>query len=57
VLIVSWGNAAMKIDFGKSHPAVNIEDKRAFYEGFLRFSAVFIVLIALLLIWMAVFLV
>mgnify|MGYP001824449399 FL=1 len=47
----------MKIDFEKSHPAVNIEDKRTFYEGFLRFSAVFMVLIALLLIWMAVFLV
>lgn len=47
----------MKIDFSKSHPAVNIDDKRAFYEGFLRVSGVLIVLIALLLIWMAMFLV
>ena len=47
----------MKIDFSKSHPAVNIDDNRAFYEGFLRVSAVLIVLIALLLIWMAMFLV
>lgn len=47
----------MNIDFEKSHPAVNIDDKRALYEGVLRVTAVLIVLIALLLIGMAVFLV
>lgn len=47
----------MNIDFNKSHPAVNIDDKRNLYVGFLRFSAILIVLIALLLIGMAVFLV
>jgi hypothetical protein len=47
----------MNIDFNKSHPAVNIEDKKEFYEGFLRFSGIFIGLIALLLIGMAIFLV
>ena len=47
----------MNIDFDKSHPAVNIDDKRKMYEGFLRVSAILTGLIALLLIGMAVFLV
>lgn len=47
----------MNIDFDKSHPAMNIDDKRNLYEGFLRVSAILIGLIALLLIGMAVFLI
>lgn len=46
----------MNIDFEKSHPAVNIDDKRNLYVGFVRASLISIVLLAVLLIGMFIFL-
>jgi len=46
----------MKIDFEKSHPAVNIDDKRELYQGFVKVSAVCTVLVFLLMVWMFIFL-
>ena len=45
----------MNIDFDKSHPAMNIEDKRSLYEGFVRVSVISIVLLALLMIGLFIF--
>ncbi|MFT7576116.1 MAG: hypothetical protein ACI9XZ_002501 [Alphaproteobacteria bacterium] len=45
----------MNIDFDKSHPAVNIEDKRNLYVGFVRASIISIVLLCLLMLFMFVF--
>lgn len=47
----------MNIDFEKSHPAVNIDEKRNMYQGFVRFSMIGTGLIALLLFFMLVTLV
>lgn len=47
----------MQIDFEKSHPAVNIEDKRRLYEGFFKASMIGSGLLMLLLAGMAYFLV
>jgi len=47
----------MQIDFDKSHPAMNMDDKRNLYVGFVRVSAILTGLIALLLIGMAIFLI
>ncbi|MFT5510495.1 MAG: hypothetical protein ACI89J_003589, partial [Hyphomicrobiaceae bacterium] len=41
----------MNIDFDKSHPAVNIEDKRNLYVGFVRASIISIVLLCLLMLF------
>ena len=46
----------MNIDFEKSHPAMNMDDKRGLYVGFVRGSIISIVLLMLLMIWMFVFL-
>jgi Bacterial aa3 type cytochrome c oxidase subunit IV len=46
----------MNIDFDKSHPAVNIDDKRRLYAGFVRASAYAVVLLAALMIGMFIFL-
>ena len=46
----------MNIDFEKSHPAVNIDDKRRLYAGFVRASIYSVVLLAVLLIGMFLFL-
>ncbi|MBU2531810.1 MAG: hypothetical protein KKB37_03655 [Alphaproteobacteria bacterium] len=47
----------MNIDFEKSHPAVNIREKRELYQGFVRASIIGTGLIALLLIGLFVFVV
>lgn len=46
----------MNIDFEKSHPAVNIQDKRELYSGFVTASIVSIVFLSILLLGMLVFL-
>ena len=45
----------MNIDFDKSHPAMNMDDKRGLYEGFVRVSVISIVLLALLMIGLFIF--
>ena len=45
----------MNIDFDKSHPAMNMDDKRALYVGFVRVSAISIVLLCLLMFALFVF--
>ena len=45
----------MNIDFDKSHPAVNIEDKRGLYAGFVRVSIISIALLLLLMLALFIF--
>ena len=45
----------MNIDFDKSHPAMNMDDKRGAYQGFVRVSIVSIVLIAILMVGLLIF--
>lgn len=45
----------MNIDFDKSHPAMNMEDKRGLYAGFVRWSVISIVLIGILMIGLFIF--
>lgn len=45
----------MNIDFGKSHPAVNIEDKRNLYAGFVRAAVISIVFLGLLMLFLLIF--
>lgn len=45
----------MNIDFEKSHPAVNIEDKRNLYVGFVRVSVISIVLLCILMLFLFIF--
>ena len=45
----------MNIDFDKSHPAMNMADKRGLYEGFVRVSIVSIVLICILMLGLFIF--
>jgi len=46
----------MNIDSEKSHPAMNMDDKRGLYVGFVRVSAICTVLLFLLMLWMFIFL-
>ncbi|MFY0614753.1 MAG: hypothetical protein JXQ99_24705 [Hyphomicrobiaceae bacterium] len=46
----------MNIDFEKSHPAMNMDDKRALYDGFVRVSFISAFLLFLFCVWMFVFL-
>lgn len=46
----------MNIDFEKSHPAMNMDDKRGLYAGFVRVSIISSVLLFLLMLWMFIFL-
>ena len=45
----------MNIDFDKSHPAMNMEEKRGLYKGFVRWSVISTVLIGLLMLWLFIF--
>lgn len=45
----------MNIDFDKSHPAMNMDDKRGLYAGFVRGTIISIVLLAILMIGLFVF--
>ncbi len=45
----------MNIDFDKSHPAMNMDDKVNLYKGVLRWTGVCIVLTALLMLFLLVF--
>ena len=45
----------MNIDFDKSHPAMNMDDKRQLYLGFLRVSVVCTGLVLLLMLYLLVF--
>lgn len=47
----------MQIDFDKSHPAMNMDDKIKMYQGAIRVSAYTIVGLAILLLGMLIFLV
>ena len=55
-LICAFGEPDMNIDFDKSHPAMNMDDKRGLYAGFVRVSAICTVLLFLLMFGMFVFL-
>jgi hypothetical protein len=46
----------MNIDFEKSHPAVNIDDKRRLYVGFVHALMYAVVLLLVLMIGMFLFL-
>ncbi|MGI9475926.1 MAG: hypothetical protein ACR2PI_04420 [Hyphomicrobiaceae bacterium] len=46
----------MNIDFEKSHPAMNMDDKRGLYAGFVRVSFVGAFLLFLFCLWMFIFL-
>ena len=46
----------MNIDFEKSHPAMNMDDKRELYVGFVRVSIISAILLFLLCFWMFIFL-
>ena len=46
----------MNIDFDKSHPAMNMDDKRGLYVGFVRVSIISTVLLFLLCFGMFIFL-
>lgn len=45
----------MNIDFDKSHPAMNMDDKRGLYVGFVRVSIISIALLALLMLGLFIF--
>ena len=46
----------MNIDFDKSHPAMNMDDKRDLYVGFVRVSMISAALLFLLCFGMFIFL-
>ena len=46
----------MNIDFDKSHPAMNMDDKRGLYVGFLRVSVICTAAVSALMIGMFIFL-
>ena len=50
------GEPDMNIDFEKSHPAMNMDDKRDLYVGFVRVSMISAALLFLLCFGMFVFL-